>query len=138
MNGSAAHLSGSRILSSLAFSIFLFFSSSAFSLTTENRLPNEAQEQRAMNLFLQVRCLVRKGQVIENSDSEFSIGMRELIRKKISEGKSDDEIKSQLISEFGEDIITKPDIKHNFILWAFPLIFASAAAIFLRRKFFKN
>jgi len=107
----------------------LLFSFSAHALSPETRLSNEALEQRAMNLFLQVRCLICGGQVIENSNTEFSFEMRKLIRQKLSAGKSDLEIKTELKKEFGEDILTEPSSKNGgFLLWLLPMIFAAVAA----------
>ena len=110
----------------------LFLSYNSFALSPETHLADEAQEQRARNLFLEVRCLVCEGQVIESSATEFSFEMRKLIRKKITEGKSDQEIKAELVTEFGEDILTSTDFgKNNFMLWLLPLLFA----VFLLVKF---
>jgi cytochrome c-type biogenesis protein CcmH len=118
-----------------ALFFFIFFSVSAFALSPENHLTNETQEQRAMKLFLQVRCLVCEGQVIESSETEFSFEMRKLIRKKISEGKSDEKIKEELVQEFGEDILLEPQYKNRsgLLLLILPIIFAITGAVFLMR-----
>jgi cytochrome c-type biogenesis protein CcmH/NrfF len=47
--------------------LIIFFSVDSIALSTEDKLENPQDEQRAMNLFLQIRCLVCAGQVIENS-----------------------------------------------------------------------
>lgn len=114
----------------LSFFAALFFLSSANALSPEARLADEKQEQRAMKLFLQVRCLVCNGQVVENSDTEFSFQMRQLIREKISAKKSDEEIKSELVKEFGGDILTKPDHSSNLTLWLLPMVFAVVIFLF--------
>jgi cytochrome c-type biogenesis protein CcmH len=86
-----------------------------------------------------VRCLVCGGQVIENSDSEFSFEMRKLIRAKIAEKKSDAEIKSELIAKFGSDILTEVNAKNNgFLLWILPVIFAIFLGGFFVFKLIKN
>lgn len=115
-------------------SIFLAFP--AFALSPEPRLSNEFQEQRAQKLFLEVRCLVCNGQVIENSDSEFSFEMRQLIRKKISEKKSDEKIKKELVKEFGDDILVTPNAKtfKGFLLWFLPMLFAVIVAVIAKHK----
>ena len=102
---------------------------SLHALSPEIRLSDEAQEQRAMNLFLQVRCLVCAGQVIESSNTEFSSEMRKLIRKKISDGKNDEKIKAELVTEFGEDILSEPRIGVVgwVFLWCLPLVFTITA-----------
>ncbi len=112
--------------------LILIFSNS-YALSPEPRIPNASQEQRAMKLFLEVRCLVCEGQVIENSDTAFSFEMRKLIRRKILEGKNDNEIKSELIEEFGENILTSSK-KSDFLLWFLPLIFAAVIGWFLFRE----
>jgi cytochrome c-type biogenesis protein CcmH len=102
----------------------IIFSLSAFALSPEARLPNEAQEQRATQLFLEVRCLICGGQVIENSNTEFSYEMRKLIRQKISSGLTNKEIKTELVKEFGEDILTSANKKTDrFFLWCLPILF---------------
>ena len=112
--------------------ILLFTNLNAHAFSPEKRLADEKLETRARNLFLQVRCLVCNGQVIESSDTEFSFGMRELIREKISEGKNDEEIKDALKKEFGENILTEIDGKKRAnLLWILPFCLAVAGSIFL-------
>lgn len=120
-------------LSKIVFLLFVF--SSAYALSPETRLADDAQEQRAMSLFLQVRCLVCGGQVIENSNTEFSFEMRKLIRQEISAGKSNEEIKAELVKKFGEDILVSPNFKSSsgFLLWFLPLIFAAVALVIIRK-----
>lgn len=116
--------------------VFIFLLSPAFALSPELRLTNEIEESRAQKLFLEVRCLVCEGQVIENSDTEFSREMRQLIRKKISSGKSDNKIKSDLVNEFGDDILITPSPKsaYGFLLWLLPIVFAGLFGMFLVTK----
>ncbi len=101
----------------------------SYALAPEPRIPDEAKEQRAMDLFLEVRCLVCEGQVIESSNTEFSFEMRKLIRRKILEGKSDDEIRAELVQEFGEDILTGAGGSGGFLLWLLPLVFAGGFGV---------
>lgn len=116
-------------------SILAIFSINSYALSVEEHLSNEADEQRARKLFLEVRCLVCQGQVIESSDTEFSFEMRKLIRNKITQGKSDQEIKEELIAEFGEDILTSRRLnKNNILLWILPIIFAILPIFYLIRK----
>lgn len=111
----------------------LLLPTSLHALSPEIRLSDESQEQRAMNLFLQVRCLVCAGQVIESSNTEFSFEMRKLIRKKIFDGKNDEKIKAELVAEFGEDILAEPKAGAVgwVFLWCLPLIFAVAVILFM-------
>lgn len=112
----------------LVNSVFLINSSQA--LNPEARLSNPQDENRAMNLFLQVRCLVCNGQVIENSDSKFAFDVRSLIREQISQGKTDDDIKENLVATFGEDILNQP--KNSSILLLALISLGLSGIIFFR------
>ena len=112
----------------LVNSVFLINSSRA--LNPEARLSNPEDENRAMNLFLQVRCLVCNGQVIENSDSKFAFDVRSLIREQISQGKTDDDIKENLVATFGEDILNQP--KNSSILLLALISLGLSGIIFFR------
>jgi cytochrome c-type biogenesis protein CcmH len=116
---------------------FIFFHNIAFALTPEYKLSNEVDENRAQKLFLEIRCLVCSGQVIENSDSQFAINVRLLVRKKITEGLNDQEIKAHLIKNFGEEILQTPTIESQPILWILPFFFFIIALFFISRKYHK-
>lgn len=110
--------------------ILFFFSFNCLALNPESHLPDDIQEERAMKLFLEVRCLVCNGQVVENSNTAFAFEMRKLIRQKISEGKSDASIKHDLIKEFGADILVYSEFgKNNFLLWLLPIVFGIAIPV---------
>jgi len=123
------------------FTYFIFFivflaSLNSFALVPENHLP-EQQEQRARELFLQIKCPVCAGQVIESSNTEISFQLRKLVREKIVAGKSDEEIKSYLVDEYGEDILNSPTSGLvNYLLWILPIIFI-LVGVFIIRKFTK-
>jgi len=117
--------------------IFLFLSTKTYALSPEVRLENENLETRAMALFLEVKCLTCNGQVIENSESEFAFQMRDLIRQKIREGKSDNEIKNELSAEFGENILTSSN-DNKLTIAALVAISLAAIIILSVRRFRKT
>jgi cytochrome c-type biogenesis protein CcmH/NrfF len=109
-----------------------------YSLSTENRIENPDQEARAMALFLEIRCLVCKGQVIENSDTKFAQNVRKLIRDKISLGLSNDEIKLILVKNYGQEILITPSLSNQPWLWLIPIIFLIITLINLVIKNYQN
>jgi cytochrome c-type biogenesis protein CcmH len=125
-----------KIIGSLIFLILFFVAQKSFAFAPEKYLP-EPQEQRAREIFLQVKCPVCQGQVIESSDAEIAVQLRKMIRQEIAAGKSDKEIKIYLVAEYGEDILNSPpfDIK-NFMLWILPAIFI-IVGVFIIKKFTK-
>lgn len=84
---------------------FVILSAQSFAFYPEERIDDEVKEQRALNLFKEVKCLVCQGQSIAGSNTEFSANLRKIIRQKISAGLIDEEIKGDLQSEFGQQIL---------------------------------
>jgi len=116
------------------FFVIWLNSNISYSLSPEQRLNDEQQEQRAVKLFLEIRCIICNGQVIENSNSKFAYDLREYVRNKIKEGKSDEEIKADLVTKFGEEILITPSNKSKNILFFSPFIFAIFLAIYFVDK----
>jgi cytochrome c-type biogenesis protein CcmH len=102
-----------------------------------NRLSNPAQEARARNLFREVRCLVCQSESIDESDATLAHDLRQLIRQQIGQGRSDAEIKSFLVSRYGEFVLLTPRASlGNAILWAGPMAVVAGGllALMLRRR----
>ena len=122
----------------LVIHLFIFFLiTNALAFVPEKYLP-EKQEARARELFLQIKCPICEGQVIESSETEISAQLRALIRQQISDGRSDEQINSYLVDNYGKDILNSPPINFvGFFLWFFPLIFV-LIGIFVVRNFIKS
>ena len=100
---------------------------------------NVDQEERANNLFKETRCLVCGGQNIYESNSDSAEDMKKLISEMIIDGNSDNEIKSFLVSRYGDWIIMTPPINQStYFLWFSPIIILLIGIIFILRKFKKN
>ena len=100
---------------------------------------NVDQEERANNLFKETRCLVCEGQNIYESNSDSAEDMKKLISEMIIDGKSDNEIKSFLVSRYGDWIIMTPPINQStYFLWFSPIIILLIGIVFILRKFKKN
>ena len=100
---------------------------------------NVDQEERANNLFKETRCLVCEGQNIYESNSDSAEDMKKLISEMIIDGNSDNEIKSFLVSRYGDWIIMTPPINQStYFLWFSPIIILLIGIVFILRKFKKN
>lgn len=100
---------------------------------------NVDQEERANNLFKETRCLVCEGQNIYESNSDSAEDMKKLISEMIIDGNSDNEIKSFLVSRYGDWIIMTPPINQStYFLWFSPVIILLIGIVFILRKFKKN
>ena len=82
-----------------------------------------------------LRCLICQGQSVYDSQSDFALSMKTLIKKKIDEGKNDDEIYDFLISKYGEWIVYEPEFsKNTFFLWLLPILVFLAGGWLIIKK----
>ena len=86
-----------------------------------------------------LRCLICQGQSIYDSQSDFAISMKLLIKKKIEEGNSEKKIYQYLKDQYGEWIVYDPELnKKTIFLWLFPLILFVFGGLLIFRKVFIN
>ena len=96
-----------------------------------------ASTEREINIYKNIRCLVCQGQSLNDSNSDFAIDLKKVIKKKIINKKSDKEIYNYLIERYGDWILFNPPLKINtFLLWGFPLMFALLGGVFIYIKVF--
>ena len=100
----------------------------------------EAMQKTAREIYGLIMCPLCAGQTIAQSSNETSSQMRDLVLKKLRQGKSREEILQYFESRYGERILAKPNKKgFNLILWFLPLVLVALAAIvicFLIRRWF--
>jgi len=87
-----------------------------------------------------IRCLICQGQSVYDSQSDFSISMKLVIERKLSEGLNENEIYDFLKNEYGQWISYDPEFNEKtFILWTLPiLLFLIGGAIIVRKLIFQN
>ena len=86
-----------------------------------------------------LRCLICQGQSVYDSQSDFAISMKLLIKKKIEEGSSEKQIYEYLKNQYGEWISYDTEInKKTYLLWLFPLFLFIFGGILIFRKVFIN
>ena len=82
-----------------------------------------------------LRCLICQGQSVYDSQSDFALSMKKLIRIKIKEGNTEDEIYNLLKEKYGEWIVYEPEVNKNTIfLWGLPLILFIFGGLLIIRK----
>ena len=87
-----------------------------------------------------LRCLICQGQSVHDSDSEFAISLKTLVKKKLNEGDSEEEIYDYLKDKYGEWILYDPGFsKNTYFLWLLPLLmFLIGGAIILKLFIYKK
>ena len=101
-----------------------FFLLNSFSVEPGEILQDQNQELRARNISKNVRCMICQNQSIDESNAELAKDLRILIRNKIKNGSSDEEIYKFLTDRYGDFILLKPPLKlKTLLLWILPFIF---------------
>jgi len=101
-----------------------FFSKNSYSVEPEEFLQNPKQEIRARDISKNIRCLVCQNQSIDDSSAPLAKDLRALIRIKVQENDSDEEIYKFLTDRYGDFILLKPPFKiSTFLLWSLPFVF---------------
>jgi len=95
-----------------------------------------ASAEREINIYKNIRCLVCQGQSLNDSNSDFAIDLKKVIKKKNNQQKNTDkEIYNYLTERYGDWILFNPPLKINtFLLWGFPLMFALLGGVFIYIK----
>lgn len=91
-------------------------------MASSGKLPNPAQEARAVALQKQLRCLVCQGESLDESAAPLAADLRHLIRERIAAGDSDAAVKRYLVARYGDFILMKPPVeRETYLLWFAPL-----------------
>ena len=126
-----------QILILFLFAMFFFQSISlkVYSLEPEEILTDKNDELRARNISKNIRCLVCQNQSIDESSAPLAKDLRKIIRKKIVEKKTDEEIYQFLTQRYGDFILLNPPFNiSTIILWFAPFIFFLIAGIIIYKS----
>ena len=108
---------------SISIMIQLFLNNS-YGVEPEEFLQNPKQEMRARDISKNIRCLVCQNQSIDDSAAPLAKDLRALIRLKVQENDTDEEIYKFLTDRYGDFILLKPPFKiSTFLLWSLPFVF---------------
>ena len=96
------------MLKILKLILLLYFS---FNFSYANEI-NTKVDQITKNL----RCLICQGQSVYDSQSDFAVSMKLVVKNKIDEGKEDEEIYDYLKNKYGEWIVYEPEFNKYTLL----------------------
>ncbi|WP_371257501.1 cytochrome c-type biogenesis protein [Pseudochrobactrum sp. AO18b] len=110
----------------------------AWAVNPDEVLADPVLEKRARDLSAGLRCMVCQNQSIDDSDADLARDLRLLVRERLVQGDSDEQVIDFLVSRYGEFVLLKPRLdKQTIILWSFPviiLIIGISTIWFSRRK----
>tara|TARA_Y100001958_G_C21155325_1_gene490497 strand:- start:31 stop:399 length:369 start_codon:yes stop_codon:yes gene_type:complete len=111
--------------------LLLFFLS-----LNSNVYPNAVLDE--IKIHKNLRCLVCQGQSVADSNSEFALTLKMVVKDLIEKGKTEEEIYDFLSDKYGDWILYNPKFNSgNFLLWSLPylvLIIGAFIIVLLIRK----
>jgi cytochrome c-type biogenesis protein CcmH len=119
--------------------LIVLLAAPAFAVNPDEVLDNPALEARARDLSADLRCVVCRGETIDESNAEIARDMRILVRERLVAGDSNAQVLDYMVERYGEYVLMKPNAGGgNVLLWAAgPALFVLAALIavvFLRGR----
>jgi len=89
-----------------------------------NNYETEQIENRIKSINQNIRCLVCESQTIDESNSPLAKDLRSIVREKVLNNETDENIYNYFRERYGDYIIMKPPFKFNtFLLWIAPFLF---------------
>lgn len=122
----------------LLFALALL-ASPAFAVNPDEVLDDPGLEARAREISAELRCVVCRGENIDESNASIARDLRLLVRERLVEGDSNDEVIDFVVDRYGEYVLMKPTTEGANVLlwWAGPALFVVAllgAGLYLRRR----
>lgn len=111
----------------------------AFAVQPDEMLDDPIMEERARAISSGLRCLVCRNESIDDSNAELARDMRLLVRERLVEGDSNQEVVEYVVDRYGEYVLLNPLTGgSNMILWlAGPvmlLLGIGMGALYIRRR----
>lgn len=124
---------GSRFLSGLLAALFiLVVPLTAFAVNPDEVLADPALEVRARAISAELRCMVCQNQSIDDSNAELAKDLRLLVRERLTDGDTDEQVMNYIVSRYGEFVLLKPRFEtKTILLWGAPLLLVVAGGLSL-------
>lgn len=92
------------------------------------------KEARFKQLSEELRCLVCQNQTLADSGAGLALDLKKELQKLVLRDASDEEIKTFMVSRYGDFVLYKPPVKTTtYLLWFGPFLLAIIALIILMR-----
>ncbi|NLS02878.1 cytochrome c-type biogenesis protein CcmH [Rhizobium sp. P32RR-XVIII] len=124
----------------IVLAIVLFLTAvPAFAVNPDEVLANPALEARARALSAKLRCMVCQNQSIDDSNADLAKDLRLLVRERLTDGDTDEQVLNYIVSRYGEFVLLKPRLSvRTVLLWGAPIVLIVAGGIslliFARRR----
>jgi cytochrome c-type biogenesis protein CcmH len=102
--------------------ILLLISAQVSSVEGNDELTSKERELY-QHIIQEVRCLVCQNQSVGESNADLAKDLRTEIMEQVKKGGSEEDIKSYLLSRYGDFVLYEPSFKKStYILWLSPIL----------------
>ena len=82
-----------------------------------------------------LRCAVCQSESVWESNAELALQMREIIRERLQQGESPEQIRTYFVGRYGDFILLKPrTFGLNWLLWVGPFLLLLTGGVFLLKN----
>ncbi|MFN3171514.1 MAG: cytochrome c-type biogenesis protein CcmH [Hyphomicrobiales bacterium] len=109
----------------------------AHAVQPDEVLDDPVLEARARDLSAEIRCLVCQNESIDASNAQLARDLRILVRERLVEGDSNQEVLDFLVARYGEFVLLRPPVNQaTVLLWFGPalVLIIAGTVIFLRTR----
>ena len=100
-----------------------FQGTAALAVNPDEVLSDPALEKRARTISGELRCMVCQNESIDDSNAELARDLRILVRDRLKQGDSDEQVMDFIVDRYGEFVLLKPRLNvRTVLLWGFPVI----------------
>jgi cytochrome c-type biogenesis protein CcmH len=123
----------------MVLALAVFAPVSVLAVEPDEVLSDPALEARAREVGRVLRCLVCQNQSIDDSNADLARDMRVLVRDRIKQGDSNDQVMAYMVDRYGDFVLLNPPFKAStMVLWLGPAVIAGlglyAVVGFYRRR----
>ena len=98
--------------------LLLLLAAPAFAVQPDEVLDDPVLEERARDISAGLRCPVCRNESIDDSNAPISRELRLMVRERLVEGDTDQEVVDFVVARYGEYVLLRPDTRGwNMLLW---------------------
>ena len=113
------------------FILTLMLAIPGWAVEPDEILSDATLEKRARDISQNLRCLVCQNESIDESNASLARDLRLLVRERLMEGETDQEVLEFIVDRYGEFVLLRPQVNGvNLILWALAPIALLLSLIF--------
>lgn len=130
-----------RGIAQVTLFVAVIASSAALAVQPDEILKDPALETRARQLSHELRCMVCQNQSIDDSEAPLARDLRVLVRERLTEGDSDQQVLDFLVARYGEFVLLRPRFEwHTLLLWGLPpvALIAGMIGLYLKMRRYKE